>query len=332
MLVSWYSADWCTDPAFADLPAEMRANPSMGSWADRDYLEQQRRRLPHHKYRRLHLNLPGSPEGAYLDQGMILRAVVNGRLSLPPAEFRKYVAFVDMSHGSQDDACLSIAHREDKKIVVDLVTSQGGKPPFSANDAIKKFAGILRGYGINTVSGDAVGGMTYRLEFAKYEIGYKVCDLSTSDLYEQFEVALNNGELELPDPAKLIQQLVLLVNKTGKITHPSGEHDDWATAVSGAVYLVSKHRLTHISDSVKRWASIPQRVGGRWYSIGTRRRALMDPGGHARPAAPITSWPSAPSEPKLQHAPGFSAGERVPEMTHTRATPYTQFAGYMREK
>ena len=70
MLFSWYSADLCTDPAFADLPPEERANPSMASWPDgRAYLEQQRRRLPTHKYRRLHLNLPGAPDGAFLDVG-----------------------------------------------------------------------------------------------------------------------------------------------------------------------------------------------------------------------------------------------------------------------
>ena len=34
MLFSWYSGDSCTDPAFADLPPEERANPSMGSWPE----------------------------------------------------------------------------------------------------------------------------------------------------------------------------------------------------------------------------------------------------------------------------------------------------------
>jgi hypothetical protein len=283
MLTSWYSADWCTDSDFADLSPELRANPSMGSWADSDYLEQQKRRLPHHKYRRLHLNLPGAAEGAYLDQGMILRAVVNGRLSLPPQDHVRYQAFVDLSHGSQDDAVLSIAHREGKKVVVDLVVSQSGRPPFSANDAIKKFAGILHQFHTSAVSGDAVGGQTYRLEFAKYEIGYKVCDLSTSDLYEQFEVMLNNGEVELPDQAKLIQQLVLLVMKGAKITHPSGEHDDWSTAVSGAVYL-ARHRLMFISESVRAWSRINQRgslENPGWKSLGRRAPTVVS--SHARP-------------------------------------------------
>ena len=61
MLFSWYSADRCTDPDFADLDPEARANPSMGSWPEgRAYLDQQRRRLPANIFKRLHLNLPGS--------------------------------------------------------------------------------------------------------------------------------------------------------------------------------------------------------------------------------------------------------------------------------
>jgi len=32
MLFSWYSADYCSDPSFANLPPDERANPSMASW------------------------------------------------------------------------------------------------------------------------------------------------------------------------------------------------------------------------------------------------------------------------------------------------------------
>lgn len=61
MFFSWYAADYVTDPAFENLSPEGKANPSAGSWADAGYLIQQQTRLPSHKYRRLHLNLPGSP-------------------------------------------------------------------------------------------------------------------------------------------------------------------------------------------------------------------------------------------------------------------------------
>src|SRR5262249_45344596 len=150
MLFSWYSADVCTDAAFADLPPEQRANPSMSSWAEgAAYLEQQKRRLPTNKYRRLHLNLPGAPTGAFFDQAAVLAAIVQGRRALPPEDGIKYVAAVDMSGGSSDDACLAIAHRVEKRIVVDLVEKQAGGVPFNPRDAVAKFADILKRYRVS---------------------------------------------------------------------------------------------------------------------------------------------------------------------------------------
>src|SRR5262249_8127197 len=64
MYFSWYGGDFSTDQALADATPEERANPSMASWGNPEYLAQQKRRLPTNKYRRLHLNLPGAPDGA----------------------------------------------------------------------------------------------------------------------------------------------------------------------------------------------------------------------------------------------------------------------------
>jgi hypothetical protein len=102
---------YCTDPAFAHLPPDERANPSMASWPEgKSYLEQQRRRLPSARFRRLHHNLPGAPQGAFYDQGMIEVAIVPGRYTLEPQDGVDYFAFVDMSGGSSDDAVLGISH------------------------------------------------------------------------------------------------------------------------------------------------------------------------------------------------------------------------------
>jgi phage terminase large subunit-like protein len=68
MLFSWYSADYTTDPTFAQVEPELRANPSMGSWPEgRAYLETWRRRLPSNRFKRLHLNLPVSSEAAFVE-------------------------------------------------------------------------------------------------------------------------------------------------------------------------------------------------------------------------------------------------------------------------
>ena len=58
MFFSWYGGDFTTDQDLADAEPEARANPSIAMFGP-DYLEQQRKRLPTHKFRRLHLNLPG---------------------------------------------------------------------------------------------------------------------------------------------------------------------------------------------------------------------------------------------------------------------------------
>jgi hypothetical protein len=76
MFFSWYGGDFTTDPGFAgdDVTQEARANPSMASWGNADYLDQQRRRLPTHKFRRLHLNLPGAPDGAAFSGERVMSA------------------------------------------------------------------------------------------------------------------------------------------------------------------------------------------------------------------------------------------------------------------
>src|SRR5918996_32162 len=133
MLFSWYAADYCTDPAAMKLEAEARANPSMNSWNNPGYLASQRRRLPLHKYRRLHLNLPGMPEGAYFNAERVVDCIVAGRKVLKPVPGTSYKAFVDMSGGSSGESALGVAHWDGIKgvAVLDIVATQGGRPPFN---------------------------------------------------------------------------------------------------------------------------------------------------------------------------------------------------------
>jgi hypothetical protein len=255
MLFSWYSGDQCTDPAFADLEPEWRANPSIASWPEGiGYIEQQRRRLPTHKFRRLHLNLPGAPNGAFFDQAVVMGAVVKGRYVLKPEMGRKYHGFVDMSGGSSDDATLGIAHEQDGRAILDLLIKQDGSPPFNPRVAVKKFASALKAYGITSVVGDAYAGQTFREDFWSYKIDYLVCRgrgdskmretegndhaaVHKTDLYEFLEPALNAGEVELLDISKLQEQLLRLLIRGASIDHEPGGHDDFANAAAGAIWM-----------------------------------------------------------------------------------------------
>ena len=238
MFFSWYAADFTTDPACAALDPETRANPSRASWRDADYLAQQQRRLPAHKYRRLHLNLPGMPEGSAYQPEPIMDAVARGVSHRAPEPGVGYSAFVDMSGGSSDDAVLGIAHAAaDGRLVLDRLLNQGPPPPFDPRAAVERFAGVLREYGIGSVYGDKYAGETFIQDFARHGVGYVVSAAPASALYEAFEPVLNAREVVLLDVPLLEQQLLGLVWRGGKIDHPGGEHDDWANAACGALLL-----------------------------------------------------------------------------------------------
>ena len=239
MLFSWYASDYSTDPASEPLESEARANPSAASWGNPAYLAQQKRRLPSHKYRRLHLNLPGMPEGTYFDAERVQACTVEGRRHLKPQPGAHYVGFGDMSGGSSDDAALGIAHADATtgRAVLDLVLTQTGRPPFNPRDAVRKFAAVLKEYGVFRVTGDKYAGETFRQDFQAEGISYTVCPLTKHQLYEALEPRLNAGEVELLDMPKVQEQLLGLVTRGGKIDHLAGEHDDAINAAAGALHF-----------------------------------------------------------------------------------------------
>ncbi|MBR1238284.1 hypothetical protein JQ611_40365, partial [Bradyrhizobium sp. AUGA SZCCT0182] len=255
MLFSWYSGETCTDPNFAELEPEYRANPSMGSWPEGiAYIDQQRRRLPTHKFRRLHLNMPGAPTGAFLDPDNVLSAIVSKRQSLSFQQGKEYVAFVDMSGGSSDDATLGIAHQENGKTIVDLVTKQVGDAPFNPRHAVLRFATLLKSYGLRRVTGDNYAGSTFKNDFEDMGITYIPCSQSKTVLYEELEPKLNAGEVELPDIPKLQEQLLGLVVRGARIDHIPNEHDDFANAAAGAVWCASgRSRIPVAQFSYYEW-------------------------------------------------------------------------------
>jgi phage terminase large subunit-like protein len=242
MLFSWYGGDYTTDASLADAEPERRANPSMASWGNDDYLTQQRKRLPNHKFRRLHLNLPGAPDGAAFDGDKVMAAIVTGRKRFAKEDVRgELKAFVDMSGGSSDDSVLAIATYDTERRVAILcaLVSQTGSPPFNPRDAVRKFASVMKSWGISQVSGDRYAGETFRRDFEDESIAYVVSQRTKAEIYDAFEPKLNAGEVELLDNGKLQEQLLTLVIKSGKIDHLSGDHDDFANAAAGAIVLAS---------------------------------------------------------------------------------------------
>lgn len=238
MLFSWYAGDYCTDPDFAEKAPEERANPSMGSWGNPGYLAQQQRRLPSHKYRRLHLNLPGLPEGSAYQPDPIADAIDRG-VKVRNAQTGDR-AFVDMSGGSNDDACLAISRQTpDGALVLVRLLNQGAPVPFDPRLAVERFAKVLIESGIKSVTGDRYAGETFKKDFERHGITYRTSDKTKHEIYEAFEPLLNGGKVRLVDVPTLEQQLLGLVWRGGRIDHRPGEHDDSANAACGAIVLAS---------------------------------------------------------------------------------------------
>ncbi len=266
-IFSWYGGDFTTDAELADAEPERRANPSIASFGA-SYLDQQRKRLPTHKFRRLHLNLPGAPDGAAFNGDKVMAAIVAGRRSRAREDGRTYVAFVDMSGGSSDDAVLGVAHyeRERRVAVLDALMAQAGRAPFNPRDAVRKFAAELKeAWRISRVVGDAYAGQTFRADFEALGIAYQVSDRTKSEIYEAFEPRLNASEVELLDDPKLQEQLLTLVFRGSKIDHLPGDHDDYANAACGAIGLATRPQTMVISDAVLQEArSLSRHSYGNW--------------------------------------------------------------------
>lgn len=240
MLFSWYAADYTTDPAFATATPEDRANPSRVTWNNPGYLAQQQRRLPAHKFRRLHLNLPGLPEGSAFQPEPVMTAIARGIASRLPERGRQYVAFVDMSGGSSDSAVLAIAYRdEDGRAVLARIVDQGAPIPFDPNKAVTRFVGVLKEFGLSSLTMDAYAGLTFKSQFESADFTSHVSERSKGEIYDAFEPLLNASGVELLDVPLLEQQLLGLVWRGSKIDHPSGEHDDYANAAAGALVLAA---------------------------------------------------------------------------------------------
>jgi hypothetical protein len=154
---SWYDGEFSTDRDFMrdGLTPEERANPSLPSLAP-GYLEEAYQRLSAAGYRQVHLNLPSQPSNAAFNVEAVERCMITGVRELPREPGRRYHAWFDGSGGSFADSVLALAYHDapSGKAIVARVERQTGDPPFSPTQAIRKFAGILREYGLARVNGD----------------------------------------------------------------------------------------------------------------------------------------------------------------------------------
>jgi hypothetical protein len=177
---------------------------------------------------------------AFVSRDAVEACVVEGRFELAPIPGVSYQAFVDPSGGASDSMTLSIAHKQDNRVIVDLVREW--KPPFSPEAVCDECAELLKLYGIRRVTGDRYGGAWVQEPFNRRGIVYKLSELEKSRLYQAFLPLVNSARVELLDLPKLKSQIINLERRTARggrdsIDHPKGAHDDLANVVAGVSQL-----------------------------------------------------------------------------------------------
>ena len=200
----------------------------------------------------------------FVPRSVVEACVVAGRTELLRVSGMRHVAFVDPSGGSSDSMTLAIAHRERNVAVLDAVREM--KPPFSPEAVVMEFAGLLKSYGLSSVTGDRYAGEWPRERFRTHGITYTLSERTKGAIYLDGLPMLNSGAVELLDCKPLVSQLCGLERRTARggrdsIDHGPGAHDDVANAAMGALLLV-EGRSGY--DGSMRWVSDdpPARVQG----------------------------------------------------------------------
>lgn len=204
---------------------------------------------------------------SFVSREVVEAAIPPDRFELSPVSGRSYFAFVDPSGGSADSMTLAIAHREKDRGVLDALRER--KPPFSPDDVVQEFTGLLKTYGIRRVQGDRYAGEWPREAFRKSGVAYEVSEKPKSPLYGELLPLLNSGRVDLLDHPRLVAQLCGLERRTARggrdsIDHTPGGHDDVANAAAGA--LVFAAGRPNKADGFRAWAKV--NVGGP-FGVGT---------------------------------------------------------------
>jgi len=177
---------------------------------------------------------------------LVEAATTPGRYELPKIEGISYFAFTDPSGGRQDSFTLAISHREEEKVVLDLIRE--AKPPFSPENVVKEYSDILKNYGISEVESDRYAGEWMVESFRKNGITVIPSKRSKSEIYLEFLPLISNGTVELLDNKTTVVQLTSLERRTragGRdlIDNFYG-HDDVVNSVCGACVLAASEEDT----------------------------------------------------------------------------------------
>jgi hypothetical protein len=182
---------------------------------------------------------------AFIPEDWLEGAVVRGRFELLPSGFY-YRAFCDPSGGAHDSMVLSIGHRENDKLIQDVLKEK--RAPFDPSECVKEFCHILKEYHVAEIFGDRYSGEWCAEAFKNEGIYYKPIERAKSDLYLNWIPLMARGVCEILDNRRLYDQIRRLERKASRsgkdiVDHPvrSGAMDDLSNCTAGLFGLLSQN-------------------------------------------------------------------------------------------
>jgi len=182
----------------------------------------------------------------FLPREVVESVVVQGRKELLPRQGIQYAGFADMSGGRSDSAGLAIAHKDNRKVILDYLREW--KAPFSPYSVAGEMAAELTRYRLRSVVGDRYSAEFVVQAFRNHHVTYRTAELNKSELYLELLPRICSREIELLDNERLIVQLSNLERRCRSggndvVDHPTGGHDDLANVCAGVTTLVSKPKI-----------------------------------------------------------------------------------------
>jgi hypothetical protein len=183
----------------------------------------------------------------FISRAAIEALVSPERKELLPRSHIDYSGGLDLSGGRRDSAALVILHREEGRIVQDLVREYTA--PFNPYQIVSAISQELKRWRLSTVTGDNYAGDWPVAAFAEKRVRYRISELSKNALYTELLPVLCGGResIELLNHPTQTNQLISLERRPrsgGKdvIDHPTNGHDDVANALAVAASRVSVKR------------------------------------------------------------------------------------------
>lgn len=249
-------------------------NENLSPLVTAEYLERERAILPPHIFAREHLNLWGEGSDVFCTEEDWQRAIASGD-PRQDTDAGPSSLFCDLGW-VHDETALAVGKRDERIKITRLETFKGTQAhPVQFAAVESKIVELAESLNVKTARIESPQGiaMAQRLNVTglQAEVLHPTAKSNQEDWGALYTV-LKNGTIDLPNDARLRQQLLTLTIQTTqngwKVVDVPSIHNDRARAVAGVVRMLRAEAPAHLPDKqptqVSKWRSLGDQGKGEW--------------------------------------------------------------------